>query len=687
VSADLGALDGFVEQSAGAVPALWGLVEDLRAGRARLAGLDLAGFPTVSAAGDLDALVESMAANQRFVADVADTLRQFGTGPGTGWLEVPWAVVAAELARTDSERLDELVRHLVAAGTDPAEAALIRAEVAKRLAADPGLGFSDAVLDGTAAHRGVTRAELERAGRALRLSRVGATRIVATYFDELAARVGPAGQITVADLIAVAGDPDAPADLRDAAYRLAADTGLFTDIDVAAQTDLTTVPFHGFDHARSDGIISRDDLAAFAVVDYRYRALAPWHPLLDTAAEGYDTTRTDSRVDSGDVNTFIADPDIPLHVRVVVYDLYRDRYLLIEPQPDEAGGKADRRSAPASELGEPKAGWAVPGGSVGTPLTTPSAGSSPTSLVRTGARWLSPFLVAGLAGWTAARPVALARTGDPGVAHVHPLTGRQTRFDLDALAGLTPTQRKAWVGHIAAYGQPPDLILDEPGPYPYLDEQGAWRWSHDSTPIPYLNSQGPSGDPDPYQADPPGTYRDANGNPRYTADNELWDGYLLAPSERRGHLRRRDLDADTYEIDGVAYQRHQVTFHPLCDDAGGHVFYRGQPLYRAERLGDSGIELNGSKTLIDTTTKGGWWHLDLENPPGHTGQLHLQYIGRKGRQQRHIYDFHTGTFRPSADGTPLSAGDLKKIMSHPDLTRALDEARRLLNVPMPEEGC
>ena len=680
VAADLNALDALLTQADGAAPAMAALVAELREQRHRLARLPLPSFVAWTAMDRFEDLLGVWGENVRFVADVADALRVAGWPVGDGWLETASSVPSRLLAATTDERLDDFEAGLAAGGMPADEAAALRAEVAKRLARDHTLRFADAVLDGTAAYQGVARAEVEQAGRAFRLTRADVVRIIGHHFDLVAGLSGRDDQITVEDLIATVDDGEAPLVLRDAAYRLAADSNLFNAIEVARQTDLTAMPLRGFHLDRGDGIVSRDDLKAFPVVEFNHRVMATWLPLLDTADEGYDLSRADGRVGERAVATFIADLDIPFHVRAVVYDVYRFTHKLSDPRA------LPRRGADEPGFGATDGAWAVVARTAPRIITsTPTAAETATGGVLGMATALAVASVVGaVIGWRVARPVSLARETDSAVRYVNPVTGQITTFDLDQLAGLTPSQRKGWVAYVAAYGEPPPDLATAAGPVPWLDPAGHWRWSDTGDPINDLVVTA-GGKPVPHRRNPtpPGTRPDVNGDDRYIYDNELHDGYLLSPTERRRYYRPPEgLAADTLEefvIDGVTYQRHQVTFHPLCDDAGVHVHHRGQPLYTVEPLGSSGIEINGSKSLIRQKDTG-WWHLDLENPPGHLGQIHLQYKDSNGRQQRHIYDFNTDTFLPNANGDSLSARQLKEITSHPQYERELNRARGWLGV-------
>ena len=62
--------------------------------------------------------------------------------------------------------------------------------------------------------------------------------------------------------------------------------------------------------------------------------------------------------------------------------------------------------------------------------------------------------------------------------------------------------------------------------------------------------------------------------------------------------------------------------------------------------------------------------------------MHLQYPDG-GKQIRHIYDFHTNTFMNSKEGFVVTASLDKEIRTDPEFKKALEAARRRLNVPDP----
>ena len=149
------------------------------------------------------------------------------------------------------------------------------------------------------------------------------------YFDEIAGRSGNDDQITIEDLQDAVADESLDPEARDAAYRLAADGILFTNLDVAHQTDLSDEPLgNGFAWHEADGIIGRDDVTEFPAKDHQARILLAWHPLVETAGPGSDLTRVDSHATADDVTTFIEDEDIPAYVRLAVFGVYAERHDL-----------------------------------------------------------------------------------------------------------------------------------------------------------------------------------------------------------------------------------------------------------------------------------------------------------------------------------------------------------------------
>ena len=267
VSADVADLDRFVERSAASRVVLAETRELLAAQHNGLAGV---AFPVwiadTGVLGRYDELLLLWEENERFVADVSLALQQVRFTFGPGIVASLGSLIDARLDRTNAQRLTGLETVLVAGGIDTTEAAKIRVLVETRLDEDPTLSFADATIEGFAVYLGVDGEEAERRGRAFTLQRSEAVSIIGQNFDVVAGRSGNRDQVTVEDLIDVADDPTITTELRDAAYRLAADGVLFADLDVALQTDLTAAPFQGFAWHETDGILGRDDFAVFGAL-------------------------------------------------------------------------------------------------------------------------------------------------------------------------------------------------------------------------------------------------------------------------------------------------------------------------------------------------------------------------------------------------------------------------------------
>ena len=59
--------------------------------------------------------------------------------------------------------------------------------------------------------------------------------------------------------------------------------------------------------------------------------------------------------------------------------------------------------------------------------------------------------------------------------------------------------------------------------------------------------------------------------------------------------------------------------------------------------------------------------------------MHLQY--KDGKQVKFYYDFEHDQFLPDQDGKPLSAAKEQEVRNAPEFRRAMEQARRRLNVP------
>jgi hypothetical protein len=294
-SADVDDLDRFVTTSTGQVQALSTALSSIQGQRLTLASAPFPGFVDATTTDRLESLLAFLTENERFVADIADALVWHGDHMGRGTYLASVDAIQAELDDGQDQRLQQIEDQLVAGGIDPAEAARIRAEIEAQLTADPTLAFGDAVVAGFAVHQGVTVDEAQRAARAFTLHPAEVAATLDEHFDDIASRSGQDHLISLEDLHAVIGDPDAPPELRDAAYRVAADGILFLDLDTAHQTDLSDEPLTvGFAWHRSDELIGRDDLREFPTTYHQAQILLAWHPLIDTANQGYDLDEVDS---------------------------------------------------------------------------------------------------------------------------------------------------------------------------------------------------------------------------------------------------------------------------------------------------------------------------------------------------------------------------------------------------------
>jgi hypothetical protein len=110
--------------------------------------------------------------------------------------------------------------------------------------ANPTRPLHEALTRAAADYAGVSVEEFQRRWRAFGLARGEAVSVVGAHFDDTSSR-GNGEDVTVAALRSIVMDPTMPEAVRDAAYRLAADPGLFNDLDVTHQT--TTLTPTGFD--------------------------------------------------------------------------------------------------------------------------------------------------------------------------------------------------------------------------------------------------------------------------------------------------------------------------------------------------------------------------------------------------------------------------------------------------------
>ncbi len=242
-------------------------------------------------------LVERLAAlalqwelSETGVASVREAL--VGADGGLGPLAGPVPVVidiGSLVGQARRSVADDLAVDLVGAGMTEPLAAAIAAETVRLVGDDPSLTVHEALRRASATATGVSEEEFERRGRAFGLGRAAVAAVVLEHWDEAErASDGYGHGVTLAGLRAVADDERAPDELRDAAYRLASDPGLFNDLDAAARTKGVTPT--GYDWSETDGLIGRSDLEGFGVRDDRMRAVLPWPP--DPTPSGRGSTST-----------------------------------------------------------------------------------------------------------------------------------------------------------------------------------------------------------------------------------------------------------------------------------------------------------------------------------------------------------------------------------------------------------
>jgi len=568
-SADTDDLDAFVERSGRDVAAFRATADVVEGGRGRLASLPLPSFVQSAALDRYRDLVAFIGENGRFVAEISDALKQHGSETSPGVFRADALVVGQALAATDAERLDALEQTLVGQGVDPEVAAAIAAVVAAALRNDPTLSFAAATLAGFATHQGISLDEAARAERAFTMSPPHAAAMLNQHFDEIAGRRGKRDQITIEDLHDAIDDESLDTAVRDVAYRLAADRVLFTNLDVAHQTDLSDEPLgNGFAWHAADGIIGRDDAAVFAAKDHQARVLLAWHPLVETAGQGYDLARLDSHASADDVAAFVEDADIPAYVRLAVFDVYAARHgltvserevLVQELAFDGAnygGGGTYLDVSRAPNLARPAPFAPARPGHAG-----PSGGSGGGGGGAAAAVYAQILVAAAGFGWNQGRRARIARDGDPAIVYTDPLTGVETHLDPAELAHLSPAEAKAYVAHFAVSGTPPPAGADRIEPHPYLDPLGQWRMSDTNEPPPVRR---PSGDHDsagdaPVDGDP-------ELEPEPSADGAgARDGGGRVHGIFRGATR--EVDVDVVVRDGTSTFRTMAGSSMCCPTA------------------------------------------------------------------------------------------------------------------------
>ncbi len=582
-SADTEDLDAFAERSGRDIAAFRLTLDGLEAGRSRLATLPLPAFVSSPTLDRYRELITFAGENGRFAADVSDALKEYGVPAGGGLHRAEAALVDAALARSDSDRLDAFEADLIAQGVDPEVAAAVRAEVAAQLAADPTLGFGRATVAGLAAHQGITVDEAERAARAFELFPAEVAAVVEEHFDEIAGRHGSEDQITLEDLRHVIEDDTLPPEVRDAAYRLAADQVLFTKLDVTKQTDLSSEPLgNGFDWLASDGIIGRDDVAQFGDKEFQARVLLAWHPLVETAGQGYDLGRVDSHASADDVTAFVEDEDIPVYVRLAVFDVYAERHGLeldqrqILEQELAFDGRTYGGGRTVFDVGQTGQGRAAPVAPVqpasGGPRGPGGRGSGGGAGGAAVAAYAQVLLASAEFGWNQGRRARIAREGSPAFVATDPLTGHEVSVDPSELAGLTPAQAKAFVAHLAATGVRPSTVPDEITPHPYLDRFGQWRMSDTNEPVwPAQATDLPA----------PGQYTDLQGVRRWIDTNQPVELFPNRPQyeDEDGVWRWADTGKPVDRVAAVSSQHQRQVSSRISNDR--------RLVREAQRLGSS----------------------------------------------------------------------------------------------------
>lgn len=532
-SADTDDLDYYGDSAALEYNNLTETTSELWADRSYLATLPLQSFVEDSVLDDVDELIGSMAENARYVADVSSALKDYGFDRGDGVREASAARIDRALAETDEERLDGFEEGLIEGGMTPEEAAKLRSEVEQQLDDDPTMSFNDAAIAGAAAYEGIAVEEFERRAEAFQMNPGEVGVIIDDNFDAIAGQSGDKDKITVEDAQAAAEDASLSPEVRAAAYRLAADGTLFLNMDVTKQTNLTDEPLtNGFRWNKADGEISRDDAEQFPDKEFQARILLAWHPLLDTANQDYNLDKADSQVKKGDVKAFLSDEDIPLHVRVAVYDTYAEKFDLYEQGEDldaelaavsAAGGVATLpvRVPPGGGPGVTPRPVPRPGPVAPPAGGAPAGGGGGAVVVAAVAAYIGAVV-----GWEVGTSMRVKRTGDPTFVHTDPKTGVETAIDPIELEGLSPAQKKAYVEYFYAHGEPPPPGLELVVPYGYVDAQGKWRMS--DTDLPDWDGEHVELE----RSVPPHVYVDPNGKWRYRSDGHLFDGYELSPTER-----------------------------------------------------------------------------------------------------------------------------------------------------------
>ena len=463
---------------------------------------------------------------QDFVATVREAFIEADSydpdAPAGSVITIPSSTIEALLERTTSERIEDFEQDLIANGVPETEAAKIAANAEELLESDPSLTFSDAILQAAADHAGVTVEEYEQRLRALQMPRAEAAQILEENFEQVAERTGDSDTISIEDLQEIIADPTVDQEVRDAAFKIAADADLFLDLDTAAQTDviasLDGVNRDGSNdrlpgkksHEIDDGEISRKDLEQFPEKDFLIDTVSAWLPAIDTANEDYNIGKSDGNITQDDVDAFLADESIPEHVRIAVYQTFERQFVLQNRAHYGLGAATILEITRTAPPAVPRA----PGG------PKPKAPTTPKPTAPAGPKGGGPrgggYLLAAIIGWEVgqrAAPELFPNVNKDTTIRVRdPITGNPTTIDGTIVEQYPADQRTAVIEYIAATGKPPPPEFDptEKRRFTYYHPKKGWVWADTHEPVP--------GHP------PVATYKGDDGIWRYAHSGEPVDG-------------------------------------------------------------------------------------------------------------------------------------------------------------------
>ncbi|MEZ5408418.1 MAG: hypothetical protein R2761_10355 [Acidimicrobiales bacterium] len=479
---------------------------------------------------------------------------------------LPPLVDGASLVALARNRVaDDLAADLVRAGLTEALAGVIAAETVRLVAADPSLTVYAALRRASASSTGVSEAELDRRARAFGLPRSAVAAVVLENLSEVERASGGYGHgVALAGLRDVADHEGTPRELRDAAYRLASDPGLFNDLDSAARTKGVTPT--GYDWSQIDGVIGRSDLEGFARQDGQIRTVLPWRLLLDTAADGFRLAGADGIVRAMDVERFVHDRRVPEAVRRAAWDLYADTdpdlvrgIEPFDPSRSDGGDQPGGRLADTAgrALLGPMVGrgssWLAAGRglSLGTgeaPVPSPASGGSGSGgssgagfgglVAAVVATALEPVLDAGvdrgISAWDRLRAAGMPTS----FVVFDPVTGQPVALDAGPLAGLSGDDAVAAVFWAAATGRAPaEGVAAHPIPDGvWVDELGVWRDGTTNRPLGGEPSWAAAGGTKPLAVHRAGGVIDRSGPVRLAdlvlSDEELVESLSPTPGGR-----------------------------------------------------------------------------------------------------------------------------------------------------------